>query len=124
MRIIALEEHFATPEFLDGPGRGFMDRFADVGQRVSQFAGSLGGLVDKLGDVGAGRIAEMNAAGIDVQVLSLTSPGLEQLPAAAAVPMAQRTNDFLAAAIGGNPTRFAGFAALPTADPPAAAERD
>ena len=121
LRIIALEEHYATPEFLDGPGRGFMARFADAGEHVPQLAGGLGGLVDKLRDVGAGRIAEMDAAGVDVQVLSLTSPGLEQLPAGEAVAMARRTNDFLAETVGSYPARFAGFAALPTADPPAAA---
>ncbi len=121
MRIIALEEHYATPEFLDGPGRGFMARFADAGEHVPQLAGGRGGLVDKLRDVGAGRIAEMDAAGVDVQVLSLTSPGLEQLPAGEAVAMARRTNDFLAETVGSYPARFAGFAALPTADPPAAA---
>jgi predicted TIM-barrel fold metal-dependent hydrolase len=121
MRIVALEEHYATQKFLDGPGRGLVDRFAS-GQSHPRFAGGAHNLVEQLRDVSAGRITEMNAAGVELQVLSLTSPGLEQLPAAKAVPMARETNDYLAEAIQRNPTRFAGFAALPTADPPAAAD--
>jgi uncharacterized protein len=120
MRIVALEEHYATRQFLEGPGRHLLDR---VGSAAPQrFAGGGGGLVDQLGDVADGRIAEMDAAGVDVQVLSLTAPGLEQLPAAEAVPMAKATNDHLAEAIQRNPQRLAGFAALPTADPPTAAD--
>jgi predicted TIM-barrel fold metal-dependent hydrolase len=117
MRIIGLEEHYATQTFLDGPGGGFLDRFTSSGQHHPRFAGGVPNLIEQLRDVSAGRIAEMNAAGVEVQVLSLTSPGLEQLPAATAVPKAAETNDFLAEAIRRNPKRFAGFAALPTADP-------
>jgi predicted TIM-barrel fold metal-dependent hydrolase len=122
MRVVALEEHYATQGFLEGPGRRFMERFTS-GQSHPRF-GDEGGrtLIDRLRDVSEGRIAEMNAAGVDVQVLSLTSPGLEQLAAADAVAMARDTNDFLAEAIRHNPTRLAGFAALPTADPGTAAE--
>ena len=59
----------------------------------------------------------MDAAGIDVQVLSLTSPGTEQLEAAEAIALAQDTNDFLAEAVKQHPRRFAGLATLPTAVP-------
>ena len=41
----------------------------------------------------------MDAAGIDVQVLSLTFPGVEQLEAAEAVAFARETNDLLAEAV-------------------------
>ncbi len=79
-------------------------------------------LVEQLTDVGDGRISQMDAAGVDVAVLSLTAPGLEQLAAAEAVPFVRDTNDYLADAIRKNPHRLRGFAALPTADPPAAAD--
>jgi uncharacterized protein len=64
----------------------------------------------------------MDAAGIDVQVLSLTSPGTEQLEASEAIGVAREANAFLSDAVQANPTRLAGFAALPTAAPNEAAK--
>jgi predicted TIM-barrel fold metal-dependent hydrolase len=64
----------------------------------------------------------MDAAGIDVQVLSLTAPGVEQLDATEAVALARAANDRLAEAVRRHPSRFAGFAALPTAAPDIAAD--
>jgi hypothetical protein len=113
MRTITLEEHFATPAFFDGPGK-------KLKEQASQFGGRAAKLCDQLCDLGETRIAEMDAAGIDVQVLSLTSPGTEQLDASAAVALAREANDRVAEAVRANPTRFAGFASLPTADPQAA----
>ncbi len=57
-----------------------------------------------------------------MQVLSLTSPGTEQLEVADALALAREANDFLADAVKKNPARLAGFAALPTAAPDKAAE--
>ena len=113
MRTITLEEHFASPAFLDGPGRKLKERAAKIGGPAARF-------LEQLSDLGDNRIAEMDAAGIDMQILSLTSPGVEQLEAAEAASFARETNDFLAEAIRSHPTRFGGFAALPTADPDAA----
>ena len=64
----------------------------------------------------------MEAAGVDVQVLSLTSPGVEQLDAEEAVSLAREANETLAEATRRHPGLFVGFAALPTAAPEAAAE--
>jgi uncharacterized protein len=114
MRTITLEEHFASPGFLDGPGREFRDR-------ALQYRGAAEKLFEQLRDVGEKRIADMDAAGIDMQVLSLNYPGTEQLEAADAVVVAQEANDFLKAAVKQHPTRFAGFAALPTGAPDKAA---
>jgi len=77
--------------------------------------------IDQLADIGEGRIMEMDEAGIDVQVLSLTSPGVEQLNASAAVDLALDANDYLADAVQLHPTRFLGLATLPTAAPDTAA---
>ena len=115
MRTITLEEHFATPEFLEGPGR-------DLRERALQFGGPAAKLVEQLCDLGEKRIAEMDAAGIGMQILSLTSPGTEQLDVSEATIFARNANDFLADAVKQNPTRFAGFATLPTALPEKAAE--
>ena len=73
-------------------------------------------------DLGEGRIAEMDAQGIDVQVLSMVQPGLEHSTPDRAVPVARAFNDRIAAAIAAHPDRFAGFAALATSDPAAAAD--
>jgi uncharacterized protein len=115
MRRITLEEHFATAAFLEGPGR-------DLRARAQQFGDRAAKLLAQLTDVGDDRIAEMDSAGIDVQVLSLTSPGTEQLEPAEAGSIASDANDFLADAIKKYASRFAGFATLPTASPDKAAD--
>ncbi len=115
MRTITLEEHFTTPGFRSGAGKKREEHAAKTGGRLAE-------VFAKLADVGDKRIAEMDAAGIDMQVLSLTAPGTEQSEAAAAVGEAQEANDFLAAAVKKYPKRFAGFAILPTAAPEKAAE--
>jgi len=115
MRTIALEEHFASPGFLDGPGR-------ELKAQALKFGAAAARLFEQLCDVGEKRIVEMDAANIDVQVLSLTSPGTEQLQGDAAMALAREANDFLADAVKKNPERFAGFAVLPTATPDKAAK--
>ncbi len=112
MRTITLEEHYTTPAFMEGTGRQSNDQ-AQAGRAA---------FVAQLSDLGERRIADMDAAGIDVQVLSLTAPGVEQLDAAEAVPLARDTNDLLAAAVRRHPDRFAGFAVVPTPVPDAAAD--
>ena len=115
MLTITLEEHYATPGFLNGPGRGLVEQSERTGNRMAA-------IVAQLRDVDEKRIAVMDAARIDVQVLSLNSPGVEQLDAEEAAALAREANDFVAAAVKRHPTRFAGFAAVPTADPPRAAD--
>jgi len=116
MRTITLEEHFATPAFLDGPGR-------DLKEQAEKFDNARAKkLIPELCDLGERRIAAMTAAGIDMQIVSLTAPGVEQLPTADAQAMVRDTNDYLAAAIKKNPQRIGGFAALPIGAPDQAAQ--
>ena len=72
-------------------------------------------------DSGAGRIADMDLHGIDMQVLSCSSP-LRLGPPGEAVALARASNDRLAQAIRAYSTRFGGFAVLPWQDPEAAAD--
>jgi predicted TIM-barrel fold metal-dependent hydrolase len=116
MRTITLEEHFATPAFLDGPGRDFKEQ----AEKYSNARAKK--LIPELCDLGDKRIAAMDAAGIDVQIVSLTAPGVEQLDKADALAIVRDTNDFLAAAIKKNPKRIGGFAVLPTGEPDKAAQ--
>src|ERR1700694_4796375 len=92
MRTITLEEHFAPPGFLDSAGRQLRDSIAKTGARGAK-------ILEQLGEVGEKRIAEMDAAGIDMQVLSINAPGTEQLDAADALTLAREANEFLGAAV-------------------------
>ena len=115
MRTITLEEHFVSPGFLAGPGKDFTDQIRNRGPRGVR-------IYEQLQDIGDKRIAEMDAAGIDMQVLSLNAPGVEQAEAAEQLSIALESNDFLAEAVKKNPKRFAAFAALAIAAPDKAAE--
>ncbi len=101
--IIALEEHYFDPE---------------VKRHITGLdATNVPRIVERLDDLGALRLKEMDEAGIDLQVLSLANPGLQKLDAETAVPLARRANDRLNEAVRAHPDRFAAFAALPTPDP-------
>lgn len=115
MRTITLEEHFVSPGFVAGPGKDFTEQLRNRGPLGAR-------TYEQLQDIGDRRIAEMDAAGIDMQVLSLNSPGVEQAEAAVQLSIAVEANDFLAEAVKKNPRRFAAFAALATAAPEKAAE--
>ncbi|MGH2638634.1 MAG: amidohydrolase family protein, partial [Rhabdochlamydiaceae bacterium] len=90
--------------------------------RANSQNGDYAELIDKLCDLGERRIADMDAAGIDMQILSLNSPGTEQLEASDALKLSKESNDHLAEAMRLYPTRFGGFASLPTSDPTKAAD--
>ena len=109
MQTIALEEHFWTAELAASPGTGPLAR--PDGARLDE----------QLRDLGRDRIAAMDAAGIDVQVLSHVQPAAQGLAGDQGIAAARRANDALAAAIARHPDRLAGFATLPTGDPARAA---
>jgi hypothetical protein len=81
-----------------------------------------GELGDRLREVGETRIAAMDEAGLDVQVISLTSPGLHNLPADQATRLQVETNDRIAELVNAHPDRFQGFATLAIPAPAAAAQ--
>ena len=107
-RIVAIEEHYWIPEL--------RDRYAGP-RGISAHTPAR-----QLDDLGTIRLADMDAAGIDMQVISHMQPGTQIFDAETAVAMARKANDALAAAIRNYPTRFAGFAELPTVEPKAAAD--
>src|SRR6185295_13431445 len=118
MKIIAIEEHFTTPMYREQVGANEFRNFY-LTSRSEQIGHDI---VDELADLGARRLAHMDAAGIDMQVLSFGSPGPQAFGAETAIPMARDANDRLHETVRAHPDRFAGFAALATADPDAAAE--
>ncbi len=121
MKRIDFEVHFATQSWVDAltenPGYPRLAHDPATGNRRLYYQADAAepypdALLDKLLDLGAGRIAAMDAAGVDVAVLSLTAPGIEQLEPSWATKLAREANDELAAAIARYPDRFIGYAAL------------
>ena len=64
----------------------------------------------------------MDSCGVDVQALSLSAPGIEQLDPAVGAPLAEKTNDHLFEVIKRYPDRFMGYATLAPKAPEAAAD--
>ncbi|MGE3932885.1 MAG: amidohydrolase family protein, partial [Rhodospirillaceae bacterium] len=107
-KVIAIEEHYWDREL----AQHYAGRDAMRG----------GGILERLYDLGELRIREMDEAGVDMQVLSHGAPSTQKLDAETAVKMARAVNDRLHEVCRAHPDRFAGFAALPTPDPKAAAD--
>jgi len=126
---IATEEGWATPEMIRMYGKvlesrtlqdpGFYSLWGFFGQSQSPRAREL---YERIQDTGARRLADMDACGIDMQLLLLTSPGVQIFDAPTATALAISTNDHLAATIRQHPTRFAGLAAVAPQAPQAAAK--
>jgi hypothetical protein len=110
MKTVTLEEHFVTQSFLKA-----------TRNPAKPVPAPMAALEPKLLDIGAGRIADMDAAGIDLQVLSLASMGLDELSTQGASALVKDVNDELADAVLAHPGRLAGFAALALKDPTGAA---
>ncbi len=116
MKVIGLEEHFVTAEVLAAWER-LDPRWQDVVHGQAN-GGEIGNRLLDLSDV---RLAAMDAAGIDIQVLSLTAPGVQSLEPVEAGALQTASNDMLADAVRRRPDRFQGVATLATPDPEAAA---
>ncbi|HEY0813745.1 MAG TPA: amidohydrolase family protein [Pseudonocardia sp.] len=111
--MIGLEEHFVTEE---------LAAYGASSAALLQPA-KWAGASRRLLDLTAERLTAMDAAGLDVQVLSLNSPGIQaETDPLLAVSRAAAVNDLLASTIAEHPDRFTGFAALPLQDPQAAAK--
>ena len=118
MKTIAIEEHFWTPMYRENVSANEFRNFF-LSSRSKQLGHDI---VEQAMDLGARRLAHMDAAGVDVQVLSFGAPGPQAFGPDIAIPMARDANDLLYRTVQARPDRFAGFAALPTADPEAAAK--
>jgi len=118
MRTITLEEHYVSPAFAAGPWRSIS---ALVCPPMALHDSLKLGFWPRLQDLGPGRLAAMDEADIDVQILS-HYPGIEQFEAKEQVPMTRDTNDFLLETVAKYPARYAGFASMSTAAPDQAAK--
>jgi 5-carboxyvanillate decarboxylase len=125
---IATEEAFATPEMFDFYRRmladgtirdpGFLSLWGFYLRSPSARATQI---IEKLQYLDERRIRDMDATGVDLQVLSLTSPGVQVFDAPTAVSLARSSNDQLAEAVRRHPDRFTGLAAVAPQNPAAAA---
>ena len=120
---IATEEAFATREQIDGYLRLVREGKADQGvrslwgfyaQSPSERARTV---IERLLDLGERRIADMDATGIDIAILSLTAPGVQAFEAEEAKAMVVRANDHLADAVSRHPDRFVGMTSIAPQDP-------
>lgn len=78
-------------------------------------------LVARIQDLGAQRLADMDASGIAKQLVFLTAPGVQVFDAATAVSLSTEFNDRLLEQIRKHPERYAGLAAIAPQQPGAAA---
>ncbi len=83
----------------------------EMRQKIKDRAGMVLGRMSDVED----RLAKMDAMGVDVQVLSasLVHQGLEWADAQTSLRLARTTNDWIAKAVAGHPTRFIGLGTLP-----------
>ena len=121
MKIIALEEHYGLPAIYEAAHKA-NDRLAlayDVLKKAGKFKETKTGFPEGIYDLGAGRIAAMDDAGIDVSILSYPTPNAEGLEPSLAKELTRQANDTLVATISKYPDRLLGFATLPMLDPAA-----
>lgn len=74
-------------------------------------------LLPNLLDLDKGRLASMDAAGVDMHLLSLGLPGVQLFETDQAIALARLSNDQLSEAIRRHPTRFAGLACFAPQSP-------
>lgn len=132
MKKIAIEEHFHTEQYMrylysrkSYPRRDFVEK---GGKRYIRdwWAPEKFRLLDpdkpsKTNDLGEGRIKDMDEAGIDMQVLSLSFPGVELFDPSEAEAICSKVNNELSEIVQKHPDRYAGFAAVAPQAPEAAA---
>jgi uncharacterized protein len=118
MRTVALEEHYTVPRIVAGISP---DAIARRGFPGPDFPWAQSIKRNELADLGDTRLADMDANGITVQVLSVAGPGADLVPGQPGIDLARAYNDALAEACSRHPTRYRGFAHLPTLSPDQAA---
>lgn len=119
MKKIDFESHFYTQYFLDAVADRKDYPIFDTNSRsmIHSPDGKLPivPIIPALLDLGEGRLRDMDEAGVDKQLLSI-SVGIEQMEPEKGVPMARECHDILQEAIAAHPDRFGGYAVLAVDD--------
>jgi 5-carboxyvanillate decarboxylase len=126
VRRIAVEEAFCTPAVYEACKRllGTPNLPSALQKMLATVYGDSPGaasLKRQLFDLDEGRLSHMAQAGIDVQVVSMTSPGVQALPADEGAALAAEANDVLAAAVRRHPGKLYGLTAVAPHSPGAGA---
>ena len=125
---IATEEAFAPPELITAYHKilaepdvdpGFKSLWGFYGQSMAERPRFI---FERLQDLGPQRLADMDARGIDRQIIALTSPGTQIMPKDEAIAMAVLANDRLGEACLAHPDRYTGMAACAPQDAAGAAK--
>lgn len=111
--VIDVENHFMTPVLMEH----LMKMGSYCGMDLDSAKDAMEFIEKVAMDAGAGRLANMDAAGVDYAHISLTTPGSEMFEEKESKEVASKSNDSIAAAIKANPDRIGGWIALATKDP-------
>jgi len=111
--LVAIEEHWIMPDLTSA-----LRALPEPARDESLAFNEMGDHQQRLEDLGAGRIAAMDAQGIDVSILVLTPPETKPLPAEDALQLSRAANDVVAAAVSSNPSRLRSLSTLPMSSPP------
>lgn len=114
-RIIAIEEHWTTDR-IDRALRSQPITSRDDSVTLND----RGDTPELLLNIGEQRIAAMDAAGIELQIISIAPPGTNGLPAPEAIALSRDANDRASEAFRIYPTRLRAMTTLPMSDPDAA----
>ena len=118
MRRIATEEAFSIPEHLAAMLTLSKSTWDTLDLRLPRRSAVPGAPLYKgLTDIEHDRLRGMDEDGVDMHLLSLTSPGVQMFDADLACEIATLANDRVAEVVKRHPTRFAALAAFAPQDP-------
>ncbi|HEY5624053.1 MAG TPA: amidohydrolase family protein [Gammaproteobacteria bacterium] len=118
MKRIATEEAFVTQAIADqwkivlDAGAVGEPGFRKMGETILADSPGTRLIHERLVNLGEGRLKDMDDTGVDMHVISLTSPGVQVFDGELAAELAQDANNHLANAVRAHPNRFAGLAAV------------
>lgn len=120
MKIIALEEHIVSKAIGAAVAKTIQEAYPYTQQFLKPAPADAPSTPD-LFELGERRIAELDKAGIDMEIVSYTNP-TQWLTGDDALTLAKQANDTLYQAVKPYPDRFRAFATLPWNNPEAAAD--